>query len=320
MKSRAAARSARHAATGAGAGAPVYPPWAGAELSAAEFSALSGFIYDHCGIRFPPGKRMMLEARLRRRLRALGLAGFAEYLPRVLGAAASADEVVRMIDEITTNKTDFFREPVHFEYLTGVALGALAAARAAQSSRPLSVWSAACSTGEEVFTLAMVLEEAAGSAGTRPPGPPLRYSILGTDISTDVLDTARRAIYDERLVKPVPIAMRRRYLLQSRDRDRSLVRVVPALRAKARFEQLNLLSSFSLEVPADVIFCRNVLIYFDRPTQLRVLGRLCQLLVPGGYLFVGHSDSLTRLDLPLVAQIPSVYRKEGPGVTGGRRR
>jgi len=305
---------------GTGAGAPIYPAWAEAELSDAEFTALSTFIYDHCGIRYPPAKRITLEARLRRRLRALGLPGFAQYLPQVLGASASPEEVVRMIDEITTNKTDFFREPAHFDYLTRVALGALAASRAAQPSRPLSVWSAACSTGEEVFTLAMVLEDAATGAGPGRAGPPLRYSILGTDISTEVLQSARRAIYDESLIEPVPLAMRRRYLLQSRDRDPPLVRIVPALRAKVRFARVNLLEPFSLDGPADVIFCRNVLIYFDRPTQRRVLERLWQRLAPGGFLFLGHSDSLTGLDLPLLPQIPSVYRKPGPGVTEARRR
>ena len=315
------------AAPGPAAALAANRDWADATLSRADFAAFSAFIHDHCGIRYPPGKHVTLEARLRRRLRALGLATFEEYRARVLGAGASPEEVVRMIDEVTTNKTDFFREPAHFDFLTGHALPALIKLRADSPTRPLVVWSAACSTGEEVFTLAMVLEDAATGNRRGPGATPvaagsarLRYSILGTDISTEVVATARRGVYDESMVEPVPLEMRHRYLMQSRDRSRPQVRVVPALRAKVRFEHLNLLTPFALDEPADVIFCRNVLIYFDRATQHRVLERLCQQLVPGGFLFVGHSDSLTGLDLPLVSQGPSVYRKIGPGVAVGHRR
>jgi chemotaxis protein methyltransferase CheR len=307
------------------------PQWAGAELSNREYELLSAFIYEHCGIRYPPGKRVTLEARLRKRLRALSLGSFAEYCPRVIGPLASPDEVVRMIDEVTTNKTDFFREPAHFDFLTREVLPALhdagvgTGARRAKAAPPpqpiaggsepfqgselgvaqreLVVWSAACSTGEEVYTLAMVL------ANASEKGPRLRFSILGTDISTEVLEVARRAIYDEKLIEPVPPTMRQRYLLQSRQRDTSLVRIVPELRAHARFAHLNLLAPFTIRGAPHVIFCRNVLIYFDRPTQKRVLDRLCHLLAPGGYLFLGHSDSITGLDLPLAQRVPSVYRK-----------
>jgi chemotaxis protein methyltransferase CheR len=282
------------------------PQWAGAELSDREFELLSAFIYEHCGIRYPPGKRVTLEARLRKRLRALSLGSFAEYCPRVIGPLASPDEVVRMIDEVTTNKTDFFREPAHFDFLTREVLPALHEAgvgKGGGAQRELVVWSAACSTGEEVYTLAMVL------ANASERGPRLRFSILGTDISTEVLEVARRAIYEEKLIEPVPATMRQRYLLQSRQRDTSLVRIVPELRAHARFAHLNLLGPFTMRGAPHVIFCRNVLIYFDRPTQKRVLDRLSHLLAPGGYLFLGHSDSITGLDLPLAQRVPSVYRK-----------
>ena len=288
------------------ASSSAVPKWAGAALGNREFELLSAFIHDHCGIRYPPGKRVTLEARLRRRLRALSLGSFAEYCPRVLGPAASQDEIVRMIDEVTTNKTDFFREPAHFDYLTREVLPALNEAGVGGgvgAQRALVVWSAACSTGEEVYTLAMVL------ANASEKGPRMRFSILGTDISTEVLEVARRGIYEERLIEPVPAMMRQRYLLQSRQRDTSLVRIAPELRARARFVHLNLLSPFTMRGAPHVIFCRNVLIYFDRPTQKRVLDRLSGLLAPGGYLFLGHSDSITGLDLPLAQRVPSVYRK-----------
>ncbi len=288
--------------------------WAQAQLRDREFEMLSAFIYEHCGIRYPPGKRVTLEARLRKRLRALSLDSFAAYCPRVLGPTASPDEIVRMIDEVTTNKTDFFREAAHFDFLLREVLPVMNEAGVGTGVAPkpeLVVWSAACSTGEEVYTLAMVLAEASER------GPRLRFSILGTDLSTEVLEVARRAVYDEKLIEPVPPAMRRRYLLQSRERESGLVRVVPQLRAHARFANLNLLAPFTMRGAPHVIFCRNVLIYFDRPTQKRVLDRLCQLLAPGGYLFLGHSDSITGLDLPLGQRVPSVYRK--PAAATARR-
>ncbi len=289
--------------------------WAAAQLRDREYEVLSAFIYQHCGIRYPPGKRVTLEARLRKRLRALSLDSFAEYCPRVIGPSASPEEIVRMIDEVTTNKTDFFREPAHFDFLTREVLPAMhetGVGTGVGTQRELVVWSAACSTGEEVYTLAMVLAEASEK------GPRLRFSILGTDISTEVLETAHRAVYDEKLIEPVPAAMRQRYLLQSRQRESSLVRIVPELRARSRFAHLNLLAPFTMRGAPHVIFCRNVLIYFDRPTQKRVLDRLSRLLAPGGYLFLGHSDSITGLELPLAQRVPSVYRKPPePTARGG---
>jgi chemotaxis protein methyltransferase CheR len=290
--------------------------WAEAQLRDREFEMLSAFIYEHCGIRYPPAKRVTLEGRLRKRLRALSLDSFAEYCPRVIGPTASPDEIVRMIDEVTTNKTDFFREPAHFDFLLREVLPAMndAGVGTGVGKQPeLVVWSAACSTGEEVYTLAMVLAD----AGER--GPRLRFSIMGTDLSTEVLEVARRAVYDEKLIEPVPVALRSRYLLRSRNRETGLVRIVPDLRARARFANLNLLAPFTMRGAPHVIFCRNVLIYFDRPTQKRVLDRLSHLLAPGGYLFLGHSDSITGLNLPLAQRVPSVYRKppEAPVRQGG---
>jgi chemotaxis protein methyltransferase CheR len=276
--------------------------WANAHLRDREFEVLSAFIYEHCGIRYPPAKRITLEARLRRRLRALSLGSFAEYCPRVIGPSASPEEVVHMIDEVTTNKTDFFREPAHFDFLLREVVPAMNDTGEG-TQRELVVWSAACSTGEEVYTLAMVLADASER------GPRLRFTILGTDLSTEVLEVARRGVYDEKLIEPVPALMRRRYLLQSRNRESGLVRIAPALRARARFANLNLLAPFTMRGAPHVIFCRNVLIYFDRPTQKRVLDRLCRLLAPGGYLFLGHSDSITGLNLPVAQRVPSVYRK-----------
>jgi len=274
-------------------------------LSAGEFAALAALIKERAGIRLSTAKKGLLEGRLRRRLIALELPSFSAYCALVLGPKASGDEIARMIDVVTTNKTDFFREAAHFKFLTDVALPQLFAKAGRSDGPDLTFWSAACSSGEEVYTLAMVLSEAY-LAGQR-----FRSTILGTDICRDVLATAKRAIYSESAVVPVPVALRQRYLLRSKARDEALVRVAPAVRRQCHFSYLNLLEPEKGPRHADVIFCRNVLIYFDRPTQQRVLSGLCRALPPGGYLFLGHSDSVTGLDLPLDPLVPSVYRKRG---------
>jgi chemotaxis protein methyltransferase CheR len=281
-------------------------------LSSGEFGALAALIKERAGIRLPPSKKGLLEGRLRRRLVALDLRSYSDYCALVLGPSGSAEEIARMIDAVTTNKTDFFREASHFRFLTDVALPRLLSGDEERRARPtlvadpaLTFWSAACSSGEEVWTLAMVLAEAQ-LAGQR-----FRPTLLGTDICRDVLAVAKQAIYPETVVAPVPLELRRRYLLRSKARDQALVRVVPALRAQAHFSYINLLHLDGGPRHTDVIFCRNVLIYFDRPTQQRVLSGLCRALRPGGYLFLGHSDSVTGLDLPLEHLMPSVYRKRG---------
>ncbi len=280
--------------------------WSGARLGDAEFRRLASFIEGHCGIRMPASKRTMLEARLRKRLRSLGLCSFRDYCRLVLDEPGGGPERVHLLDAITTNKTDFFREPQHFELFVRLVLPALLQGSGAGVRRPLAVWSAGCSTGEEPYTLAMVLQEVAEDLTG------FRFGILATDISTSVLAVARRAIYTEQHVRPVPEALRRKYLLRSRDRSRALVRVVPELRQVVRFRRLNFMDrDYGLRRTMDVIFCRNVMIYFDRATQERLLLRFCSHLAPGGYLFLGHSESVNGLRVPLRQVAPTVYRHEG---------
>ncbi len=213
-------------------------------------------------------------------------------------------ELVHLIDAVTTNKTDFFREPDHFEFLTTKALPDLDA-RTGADRRSL-VWSAGCSTGEEPYTLAMVLSEyAKGHAG-------FRFSVLATDISTAVLAKARLGVFKAEAVKPVHENLRRKYLMRSRDPGSDQVRIVPELRAKVEFRRMNFMDAgHALPEPPEIVFCRNVIIYFDRPTQLRVLESLTRQLAPGGYFFSGHSESLQNMGLPLVAVGPAIYRKAG---------
>jgi chemotaxis protein methyltransferase CheR len=269
-----------------------------------DFQRLAAYIHSVAGIKMPPSKHAMVEGRIRRRVSATGAAGFAAYCDRVFAEGEQGDEIVNLIDAVTTNKTDFFREPQHFHTLTEQVLPALDTAR-----RPLKIWSAACSTGAEPYTLAMVLSDymLAQQARSRPMPAP---AILATDLCTTVLQTARLGIYPAAMMQPVPQDMRRRYLLRGKAGRADMVRIVPPLRAMLRFGQMNLmLPSYPVDQDFDIIFCRNVLIYFDRPTQCAVLRRLCDRLVTGGTLAVGHSEAVHDFGLPLTPIGHTIFRK-----------
>jgi chemotaxis protein methyltransferase CheR len=273
-------------------------------LSKRDFRQLAKFIHEHSGIKIPDTKATMVEGRLRKRVAATGAADLADYCSRLFTQDGLATEAVHLIDVITTNKTDFFREPEHFRYLVDVALPQIIADRNAGTHLVVKVWCTASSIGAEPYTLAMVFADAWQRYGSG------RAQILATDISTRVLETARMAIYSSEMVKPVPLDMRQRYLLRSREKSRDLVRVVPALRRMVQFAHLNIMDvTYPVERDLDVVFCRNMLIYFDRPTQQAVLSRLCDHLRPGGYLFVGHSESLGGFNLPLRAMGATVFRR-----------
>jgi chemotaxis protein methyltransferase CheR len=275
-----------------------------ARLTDRDFERFSRLVYDHCGIKLPPHKRSMLEARLRKRLRALSLNSFEQYAELIFSQEEPTEELTRLIDVVTTNKTDFFREPAHFDFLTRQALPYLINTYRAGIDKPLQVWSAGCSTGKEPYTLAMVLSE------YREQCPDLRFNILGTDICTDVLEKAVQGIYAAEKAEPVPEALKKKYLLKSKDAEQRKVRVVPQLRALVKYGRLNFMDDdFGLREPFDIIFCRNVIIYFDRPTQERLLAKLVDHLQPGRFIFLGHSETLLGLNLPLVQMAPSVYRK-----------
>jgi chemotaxis protein methyltransferase CheR len=271
-------------------------------LSDREFFRLKEFIYRECGIKITEAKRTMLEARLQKRLRTLGLASFAQYCDYLFSPRGMGEERVSMIDVVTTNKTDFFREPGHFEFLTLKALPDLV--RSAGGRRSVTIWSAGCSSGEEPYTLAMILEEFVANNRS------MDYTILATDISTRVLDKARLAIYDDDQIAPIPIELRKKYLLKSRKAENRSYRIAPELRERVRFGRLNFMEEdFGFRETIDIIFCRNVIIYFDKPTQEKLLNRFCEYLSSDGFLFMGHSETLLGMRVPLVQVAPTVYRK-----------
>lgn len=266
-----------------------------------EFKRLSEFVHTEVGIKLPPSKKVMVEARLQKRLRLLGMAGYHDYYEFLFSPQGLDEELVHLIDVITTNTTEFFREPRHFEVLSQDVLPAWR--EAFGPARPFRLWSAGCSTGEEPYTLSIILSEFA----MRVPG--FRFSIMATDISTRVLALAKNGVYPEERLAKMTLELKRRYFLRSKDRSRKLVRLVPELRKAVDFRRLNFMETFRFPEPMDTIFCRNVMIYFDRATQEQLLSKFCQQLRPGGFLFIGHSESLTGMDLPLRQHAPTVYRK-----------
>jgi chemotaxis protein methyltransferase CheR len=274
-------------------------------LSARDFTRLAKFINEYSGIKMPNTKKTMVEGRLRTRVAATGSAHLTDYCRRIFDEGGLATEAVHLIDVVSTNKTDFFREPEHFRLLAEVALPQIVAERCAGPNTVIKVWSTASSIGAEPYTLAMVLADASDRLGG------FRISILATDISTRVLSTAAMAIYPEAMIAPVPVDMRKRYLLRSKQPSHHQVRVVPELRKLVQFGRLNLMDpSYPIDRDFDIVFCRNVLIYFDKPTQHLVLARLWAHLRPGGYLFLGHSESLAGSGLPVNPVGPSLFRRE----------
>jgi chemotaxis protein methyltransferase CheR len=270
------------------------------QISERNFARLAALIQDYCGIKMPQGKRTMLAVRLRRRVVALKLADLDAYCDRLFAAGGLETELVHLINAVSTNKTDFFREPTHFDFMWNTALPSLVEA----GRRQIKVWSAAASIGAEAYSAAMVLQE----FRRLKQGPD--YSVIATDISTDVLEVAVAGRFPEAMMDPVPADLYGRYVLQARDPERHEVRIVPQLRAKIAWGRLNLMDErYPVGRDMDLIFCRNILIYFDKPTQDAVLARLSSHLQPGGYLILGHSETGAGSSLPLTLVLNSIYQK-----------
>lgn len=275
-----------------------------ATLSDREFQRFSTFIYDHAGIKMPPAKKTMLEARLQKRLKANSIASFKEYADYVFSKEGGGAELIHLIDVVTTNKTDFFREPGHFDFLVKTALPDILQKRGETLRDPIRIWSAGCSTGEEPYTLAMVLSEFAVGR------PDFRVDITASDICTQVLQTARTGIYPEERTDPIPLNLKKKYLMRSREKTRSLVRICPQLRSLVSFRRINFMDDdLGIAEKMDIIFCRNVVIYFDKPTQQTLMQKFYKQLKPGGYLFIGHSETLSGLDVDFKSVASTVYRK-----------
>lgn len=275
------------------------------KLSNKAFSRISRFIDTEYGIQLPLSKKIMVESRLQKRLRQLNIKSFSDYIDYIFDPAGVQDEMTSMVDLITTNKTDFFRESDHFEYLLQKVLPARPCHTYTSGIKNVcNVWSCGCSSGEEPYTLAMVLSEFAERS------PSFQYHIKGTDISSKVLAKAREAIYTEKDVEPVPLKLRRKYMLRSKDKTNPLIKIKPEIQDNVQFEHLNLMDKqYSITGKMDIVFFRNVAIYFTKSTQEKIINKICRHLKPGGYLFIGHSESLFNMDVPVKQMGSTIYRK-----------
>jgi chemotaxis protein methyltransferase CheR len=271
------------------------------QLSDSDFTRLSNFIYSNYGIKLPISKKIMLQSRLLARLKANNMDSYKEYCDFVLSGKSDESEIVHMIDLISTNKTDFYRESAHFDFMKQVTLPEFLENN---SGKPMTVWSSASSSGEEAYTISMVISEFL--EGKKK----FDFSVFGTDISTRMLEKASLGIYPLERVDDIPLSQKKKYLLKGKDTEKPMVRIIPELRAKTKFERLNLMdNSYNVPKEFDIIFCRNVLIYFDRETQEKVINKLCMHLKKGGYFFLGHSESVSGINVPLKQIKPTIFER-----------
>lgn len=276
-------------------------------LTDEEFRLFQHLVRDQTGINLGDHKRALLCARLSKRLRQHGLTRFQDYYDYLTTLDPDRKELRQMINAITTNKTDFFRERHHFDFLRQVVFPTLRDRWAHTGERGVRVWSAGCATGEEPYTIAIVLKEAMGSSC----GWDIR--ILASDIDTDVLAAADAGIYPEEKIAAIAPELRRRYFERGQEAQEGLVRVKQELRKLITFRTMNLLDThWPIQIRFDCIFCRNVTIYFDKPTQRQVVERFGRYLKDDGFLFVGHSESLFGVSDLYEHAGGTVYRKVAP--------
>ncbi len=265
-------------------------------LTAREFEQFRRLAYENFGLDLREGKQTLVAARLGKQVQKLNFRSFNEYYRYVL-EDRTGDALRALIDALTTNHTSFFREPAHFDFLRGTILPGV------RGRGRIAIWSAACSTGEEPYSIAFSVLEELGEAA------PDKVHILATDISTRVLAEAECAAYPSARFAGIPPQQLHRYLLRGEGRFKNWYRVKPEVRGMIEFRRLNLMESFSHLGAFPVIFCRNVMIYFDRPTQQDLVNRLAASLEPGGYLLIGHAESLNAVRHPLQYIRPAIYKK-----------
>jgi chemotaxis protein methyltransferase CheR len=267
-------------------------------LQDSDFRQIAKLVMDTAGIVLSEKKRPFIHGRLGRRLRILGLSDFTEYC-RLLESPHGVTERHNLINAVTTNHTNFFREPHHFDYLAKTILPALVEAQGGGSGR-LRIWSAGCSTGEEPYTIAMTLRS------DQPSLSGWDVKILATDLDTNVVAHGKAGVYDAERIETIPAAHRKRFMT-TRPEGHAVMN--DELRSLIMFAPLNLLESWPMSGPFDVIFCRNVVIYFDKPTQRRLFDRYADMLKPDGWLFVGHSESLLNITDRFELAGRTIYRR-----------
>lgn len=269
-----------------------------AEITSRQFEEISALVKNLAGINLHDGKKELVKARLAKRTRELKLRNLDEYIEHVRNDT-SGRELISMLDALSTNLTFFFREAQHFQYLKEHVLPTWRV----QPNKCVRIWSAGCSSGEEPYSIAMLLHENLPNLNRRD------CRILATDLSTKVLGMACKGEYGAERFKDTPEHLVRRYFTCIQTKPSPIYRVNPDVRKLIHFARLNLMESWPMKGPFDVIFCRNVMIYFDKPTQARLIGRYYDLLAPGGLLLLGHSESLTGTKHNFKYAQPATYVK-----------
>lgn len=274
-----------------------------ASLSDDEYNNLSTYVYEQTGIDLGSKKHHLLKARLMKRLRHYGFATFQEYYDFVTSPEGE-HEIVELINRVSTNTTHFFREKKHFEHLSKIALPHILEKKRRCGDKRLRVWCSASSSGEEVYCLLMTILEILGE------GHDFDFRILGTDISTDVLKIAARGEYDSEKVKPIPKSLLHKYFDKNKTESRTTFKIKDPYREYVVFRRLNLMrKTFPFRGKFDVIFCRNVMIYFNKETQAELVNKFYDYLYDGGYLYIGHSESLIGTQVKFKRSASSVFQK-----------
>ncbi|MGD2094009.1 MAG: protein-glutamate O-methyltransferase [Phycisphaerales bacterium] len=273
-------------------------------LSEKDFQQISKLVYEHCGINLNDDKKELVRARLSKRLRQGQFKTFQDYMKHVL-ADKTGKEFSILVDSLSTNVTSFFREKQHFEFLQKQFLPSLMERKEQTHQFKIRAWSAGCSSGEEPYSIAITLLDAVHGHGRWD------VKVLGTDISTKILETAREGVYEKKRVDPVSPMQRQKYLLSSVQEKQKVFEVGKIVRDVVIFKYLNLMGEWPINPSGgiDFIFCRNVMIYFDKPTQERLVNRFWNVLAPGGILFTGHSESLTGIQHKFKYVQPTIYAK-----------
>lgn len=271
-------------------------------LSEDEFRLVSDLVYQHCGINLHDGKRELVRARLAKRLRTLNIRSFSEYIQYAVNDP-TGNEFTALIDSLSTNLTSFFRETQHFDFLYQTFYPSLIRRKKESGRLRIRAWSAGCSSGEEPYTIAITLLDALQGQGHWD------VKVLATDISTKVLALAKAGRYDARRVEPLTPQQKQKYLVPVRRNGQTEYEMARSVRDLVLFGHLNLMEDWPIRPPVDFIFCRNLMIYFDKPTQQKLVNRFWNLLDAGGILFTGHSESLTGIDHKFQYVQPTIYRK-----------
>ncbi|MBI9016922.1 MAG: protein-glutamate O-methyltransferase [Phycisphaerae bacterium] len=271
-------------------------------IKESDFRRISDVIYKHCGINLHEGKKTLVRARLAKRIRELNFNDVTSYIDFALHQD-NIHEFYNLVDSISTNLTSFFREKVHFDYIRQTFLPQLLQQKKTQGNNQIRIWSAGCSSGEEPYTIAITMAEELAGKGSWD------LKILASDVSTRILKTAQAGIYDSSKIKPLSTQQRLKYMTNIKVDGQITHQVRPELKSKISFRYLNLMESWPFKGPFDIIMCRNVMIYFDKPTQTKLVNRYYDCQAKGGLLCIGHSESLTNTNHKYKYVMPATYMK-----------